>query len=252
MLFEKLGRAPVAPDPAPRPVQLPLTIARRDRPGPQTRRARSPLRARRRAEASRPTPIDRCGLDSATSYRSTACGCSARAACSAGDPLLAAADADDVAAPPADGRSARELRRRILRGDRHARIRRGLSAVRQRKPLKVILMVILAEAAIMSMHETIGTPFCEPTGARRSSCGGWSPKARSRFRSTAGSQDRIPRTARRRRFNRRSSSTTPSPPKPATRGRLPEGSRLPLVVVGVLLLRRTDRRDWRRCCRCSR
>ena len=36
----------------------------------------------------------------------------------------------------------------------------------KRKPLKVILAVIIAEAALMSMHDTLAKPFCEPTGAR--------------------------------------------------------------------------------------
>jgi RsiW-degrading membrane proteinase PrsW (M82 family) len=36
----------------------------------------------------------------------------------------------------------------------------------RRKPLKVILAVMLAEAAIMSMHDTLSKPFCETTGAR--------------------------------------------------------------------------------------
>jgi RsiW-degrading membrane proteinase PrsW (M82 family) len=36
----------------------------------------------------------------------------------------------------------------------------------KRKPLKVILAVMVAEAALMSMHDTLARPFCEPTGAR--------------------------------------------------------------------------------------
>lgn len=36
----------------------------------------------------------------------------------------------------------------------------------RRKPLKVILAVMLAEAAIVSMHETLSKPFCETTGAQ--------------------------------------------------------------------------------------
>jgi RsiW-degrading membrane proteinase PrsW (M82 family) len=36
----------------------------------------------------------------------------------------------------------------------------------KRKPLKVILAVMVAEAALMSMHDTLAKPFCEPTGAR--------------------------------------------------------------------------------------
>ena len=37
----------------------------------------------------------------------------------------------------------------------------------KRKPLKVILAVMIAEAAIMSMHDTLRKPFCDPTGAER-------------------------------------------------------------------------------------
>ena len=36
----------------------------------------------------------------------------------------------------------------------------------KRKPLKVIVAVLAAEAAIMSLHGTLSQPFCEPTGAK--------------------------------------------------------------------------------------
>jgi RsiW-degrading membrane proteinase PrsW (M82 family) len=36
----------------------------------------------------------------------------------------------------------------------------------KRKPLKVILAVMVAEIAIMSLHDTLSKPFCDPTGAK--------------------------------------------------------------------------------------